>query len=262
MNEMHRSSIKRLFNLHGKRALVIGGAEGIGFAIARAFGAFGAQVVLADRNESLMRQSRNRLVGEGCEAECHPVDVSNMESVQRLAEFCIQDGGIDIVVNSAAITKRQEVLEMDEQAWGNIVNVNLHGAYHVGKTFAEVMKSQNRGGRMIFLVSTGAYRAAVNFGAYSASKAGVVMLVKTLALELAPYGILVNALAPTATDTSFTADYYGANPSKRDAVAANHPLGRIAVADDYMGAAVYLASEASSFVTGSMLVVDGGKTAK
>jgi len=262
MSDMHMSSIKRLFSLDGKRALVIGGAEGIGFAIARSFGAFGAQVILADRNEVLMRTSLDRLVDEGCQAESYPVDVADLESVQALADFCMQGGGIDIVVNSAAITRRQEVLDMDEQAWRSIVDVNLHGAYHIGKTFAEVMKGQGRGGRMIFLVSTGAYRAAANFSAYSASKAGVVMLVKTLALELAPYGILVNALAPTATDTSFTADYYAANPAKRDAVAANHPLGRIAVADDYMGAAVYLASEASAFVTGSMMVVDGGKTAK
>ena len=115
---------------------------------------------------------------------------------------------------------------------------------------------------MVFIVSTGAYRAGVNFGAYSASKAGVVMLANTLALELAPHRIRVNTLAPTATDTNFTADYYQQNPEALRSTIANHPLGRIALPQDYQGTAVYLASEASAFVTGTMIIVDGGKTAK
>ena len=121
---------------------------------------------------------------------------------------------------------------------------------------------QQRGGSMIYVVSTGAYRANVNFGAYSASKAGVVMLAKTLALELAPYQIRVNAIAPTVTETRFLGDMYQVHPEKREAAIRNHPLGRIATPEDYMGTAVYLASQASAFVTGEMVVVDGGKTAK
>lgn len=254
---MDDQTLQHLFDLKGKRALVVGGAEGIGYAIARAFASYHAEVVIADCNEKLLKTSCATLGVYG-----YPVDVSDRDSVQRLAVHMRETGGIDILVNSAAITKREPVLEMDEETWRAIIDVNLHGAHTLATTFASMMCEQRRGGRMIFIVSTGAFRAAVNFGAYSASKAGVVMLCKTLALELAPHGILVNAIAPTATDTSFTAEYYAAYPEKRAAVAANHPLGRIALAEDYMGTALYLASEASAFVTGTVLTVDGGKTAK
>ncbi|MPN03689.1 2-dehydro-3-deoxy-D-gluconate 5-dehydrogenase [bioreactor metagenome] len=179
-----------------------------------------------------------------------------------MAAAAKQAGGVDILVNSAAVTNRKTLVEMTEAEWDRIITTNLYGAYRVGKAVAQLMIEQGRSGRMIFIVSTGAYRAGVNFGAYSASKAGVVMLMKTFALELAPHGILCNAIAPTATDTNFTADYYQQFPEKREAVIKNHPLGRIARAEDYQGTVVYLASKAAEFVTGTMLVVDGGKTAK
>lgn len=254
---MDDNTLRNLFDLRGKRALVVGGAEGIGYAIARAFTAYHAQVVIADRNQELLQKSSAAIGAEG-----FAVDVANCESVDRLVAHVAEQDGIDILVNCAAITKRESVLDMPEETWRSIIEVNLHGAHSLARGVGALMREQGRGGRMIFIVSTGAYRAAPNYGAYSASKAGVIMLCKTLALELASDGILVNAIAPTATDTSFTADYYAAHPEKRTAVAANHPLGRIAVPDDYMGTALYLASEASAFVTGTVMTVDGGKTAK
>jgi NAD(P)-dependent dehydrogenase (short-subunit alcohol dehydrogenase family) len=113
---------------------------------------------------------------------------------------------------------------------------------------------------MIQIVSTGGLRAGANFSAYGASKAGLIHLVKTLALEWAPYRINVNAIAPTATETDFTADYYARFPEKKAQTIANHPFKRLGIPGDYAGAAVYLASSAADFVNGEVIVVDSGKT--
>ena len=170
-------------------------------------------------------------------------------------------GGIDIFINSAAVTNRKPALEMSDEEWLEIINVNLNGAFYLGRAVGKHMIEHGREEKLytLFLLSIPRLE---KFRAYSASKAGVVMLMKTLALELAPYKICVNAIAPTATDTRFTADYYAKNPDIKEAVVKNHPFGRIAVPEDYMGTVIYLSSAASNFVTGEMIVVDGGKTAK
>ncbi len=251
-----------LFDLTGKTALVTGGANGIGLACAKALAEAGCSLLLADYDKQALDAAVNDCRSHGWKVQGLFCDVASSESVAAMAAAAKQAGGVDILVNSAAVTNRKTLVEMTEAEWDRIITTNLYGAYRVGKAVAQLMIEQGRSGRMIFIVSTGAYRAGVNFGAYSASKAGVVMLMKTFALELAPHGILCNAIAPTATDTNFTADYYQQFPEKKEAVIKNHPLGRIARAEDYQGTVVYLASKAAEFVTGTMLVVDGGKTAK
>ena len=252
-----------LFSLKGKTAVVIGGGGGIGLACARGFALAGANIVLADACEEYLTEAAEGLMKENIKPLCVPTDVSDALQVDRLLQKSGEHfSGVDIVVNSAAITMRKPILEISSDEWNRLMAVNLTGAFHVGQSAAKYMKNQNTGGKMIFVVSTGAYRAAENFGAYSASKAAVVMFMKTLALELARYKINVNAIAPTATNTRFTADYYEKNPDIKQAVIRNHPIGRIAEADDYVGTAIYLASAASDFTTGTLSVVDGGKTAK
>lgn len=251
-----------LFDLTGKIALVTGGANGIGLACAKALAEAGCSLLLADYDGEALEAAVRDCRAQGWDVQGLTCDVSSSDSVTAIAASVKQSGGVDILVNSAAITNRKPLVEMTDGEWDRIITTNLYGAYFVGKTVGNLMIEQRRGGRMIFIVSTGAYQAGVNFGAYSASKAGVVMLMKTFALELAPHGILCNAIAPTATDTNFTADYYNQYPEKKEAVIKNHPLGRIARAEDYQGTVVYLASKASEFVTGTVLVVDGGKTAK
>lgn len=250
------------FDLNGKRALIVGGADGIGLAIARGYVACNAEVILADNNVTLLQERRIAFESLGHHVLTCEVDLASQESIVQLASFVAQRGGIDILVNSAAITQREAVLAMSDEMWDNIITVNLRGAHALAKAFGSLMIEQGRGGRMIFITSTGAYRASENYGAYSVSKAGVVMLCKTLALELAPHQILVNSIAPTATETKFTEEYYNSYPERREAAQKNHPLGRIAQPEDYVGTAIYLASAASAFVTGTLLVVDGGKTAK
>ncbi len=251
-----------LFDLHGKRALVTGGARGIGLACAESLAEAGASLVLVDRLESELMQAVSDCRRKGFFTDGIVCDVSSHKSVDEMIEEAVKSGPIDIFINSAAITNRKPLLAMSDDEWDRIVSTNLYGAFYLGRAVGDLMVRQGRGGKIIYIVSTGAYRASVNFGAYSASKAGVVMLMKTLALELAPHGILCNAIAPTATDTQFTAEYYAQNPDKKEAVIRNHPLGRIAVPADFKGTALYLASAASNFVTGTTIVVDGGKTAK
>jgi NAD(P)-dependent dehydrogenase (short-subunit alcohol dehydrogenase family) len=257
-----QSDPKQLFSLSEKRAVVTGGAGGIGFACAQALGLYGASVLLVDRDGSTLANAKHQLEAQQVLVDTFCCDVSDSNRVNDLATTISKSGGVDVFFHSAAITIRKKVLDMSEDEWRSIIRVNLDGAFLVGRAIASAMVRQDRGGSMVFIVSTGAYRAGVNFGAYSASKAGVVMLANTLALELAPHRIRVNTLAPTATDTNFTVDYYRQNPEALRSTIANHPLGRIASPQDYQGTAVYLASEASAFVTGTMITVDGGKTAK
>ncbi|RHR48261.1 SDR family NAD(P)-dependent oxidoreductase [Clostridium sp. AF18-27] len=259
-------TVEEMFRVDGKTALVTGGAGGIGLACAKALAAAGADLILSDidggRLDEAAEEIRRENGTSGGRCVTAVCDVADLRSVEKLLEQARDNGGVDILIHSAAVTNRKQLLDMTEEEWNHILTVNLNGAYHMGKQVGELMTRQGRGGKMTFIVSTGAYRAGVNFGAYSASKAGVVMMMKTLALELAPWGINVNAIAPTATETRFTEDYYRENPQARERARANHPLGRLARAEDYMGTALYLSSAASDFVTGALLVVDGGKTAK
>ena len=253
---------ENLFDLSGKIALVTGGGGGIGLACARALAINGASILLVDISEEYLHEGINALKADGVNASGICADVGDSSNSEKIINAAKPLGGVDIFINSAALTNRKPVLEMTNEEWLSIINTNLNGAFYLGRAVAKQMIQQERGGKIIYIVSTGAYRASINFGAYSASKAGVVMLMKTLALELAQYKICVNAIAPTATDTRFTYDYYAKNPDKKKAVIQNHPFGRIAVPEDYMGTAIYLSSAASDFVTGEMVVVDGGKTAK
>lgn len=259
---MNDTITKSLFDLTGKTALITGGGGGIGLACARALANHGASILLTDISEKYLNEGIYALKQDDAVVSGICADVSDPYQTEDIINAAKPLGGIDIFINSAAITNRKQVLDMTDKEWLDIINTNLNGAFYLGRAVARQMIRQERGGKIIYIVSTGAYRASVNFGAYSASKAGVVMLMKTLALELAPYKICVNAIAPTATETRFTYDYYLNNPDKKKAVINNHPFGRIAVPEDYMGTAVYLSSAASDFVTGEMIVVDGGKTAK
>lgn len=251
-----------MFRADGKTALVTGGAGGIGLACAAALAQAGADVILADIDSNRLESAKARILETGRRCMTCVCDVSSPESVEQLMAETGRFGGVDILIHSAAVTARKRLLDMSQEEWRGILSVNLDGACNIGRSVGRQMARRGRGGKITFIVSTGAYRAGVNFGAYSASKAGVVMMMKTMALEFAEYGINVNAIAPTATETRFTEDYYREHPEIKEQVRKNHPMGRLGRAEDYMGTAVYLSTPASDFVTGTLLVVDGGKTAK
>ncbi|NMA65695.1 MAG: SDR family oxidoreductase [Clostridiaceae bacterium] len=252
-----------LFDLTGKTAIITGGGGGIGSACAKALAKAGAQIVLVDKEEEYLASVKESMLKDSLNPLCLQMDIADSGQVNYVIDETIKKfGNIDIFINSAAVHNRTHILSLSEDEWRKVIDINLNSAFYMSKQVAAKMVEHGKGGKIIFIVSTGAFRASVNYGAYSVSKAGVVMLMKTLALELAQYKINVNAIAPTATDTRFTRDYYYENPDKKIAVINNHPFGRIAVPEDYAGTALYLASSASDFVTGTTIVVDGGKTAK
>lgn len=253
---------KNMFDLSGQVAVVTGGAGGIGGACAMGMAEFGAKVVIADIDLAAAEKMASRINDSGCSAVAAELDITNLKGIEDVFEKVSSDfGKIDILLNNAAITARKPVMELTQEEWDRIIAVNLTSSFMLSKAIGKEF-IKNRKGKLIQIASTGAFRAGVNFSAYGASKAGLVQLVKTLALEWAPYGINVNAIAPTATDTNFTSDYYAQFPERKEAVIKNHPFGRLALPEDYVGAAVYLASRASDFVNGEVLVVDSGKTIK
>jgi len=249
-----------MFDLSGRVALVTGGAGGIGSACARAMAEFGANVVIADSNLPGAEKVAAEIARLGVRSMAQPIDITNYAKVEAMTRAVIQEfGHIDILLNNAAVTVRKPLMETTLEEWNHVLNVNLTAAYILCKVVGQEFL-KNKKGKVIQIVSTGGLRAGANFSAYGASKAGLIHLVKTLALEWAPCQINVNAIAPTATETNFTADYYAQYPEKKAQTIANHPFKRLGKPEDYAGAAVYLASSASDFVNGEVLVVDSGKT--
>ena len=156
---------------------------------------------------------------------------------------------------------RKPMLDFTTEEWLRVININLNGSYFFLREVGRVMCRQNHG-KVIQILSTGAYRFGANFSAYGASKAGVSALIKCLAVEWAPHNVQVNGIAPTATDTGFTREYYRQYPERMQATINNHPYKRLGKPEDYVGAAIYLASGAADFVNGEVIVVDSGKTVK
>ncbi len=255
-------TMRAMFMLDGCIAVVAGGAGGIGGACAKGFAAFGAKVILLDIDAEALQSTKEEFAQLGSDADTYVCDITNKETLRQvIGDIQQKYGKIDIMLNNIAVTNRKPLLEMSDDEWNTIIDINLNGAYLLLKAVGDVMVKQ-RHGKIINILSTGAYRYGANFTAYGASKSGLSALTKGLAIEWAPYGLHVNGIAPTATDTNFTKDYYAQNPEKLEATTKNHPYGRIGKPEDYIGAAVYLASSASDFVNGEVIIVDSGKTVK
>jgi NAD(P)-dependent dehydrogenase (short-subunit alcohol dehydrogenase family) len=251
---------RNMFDLTSKAALVVGGGGGIGGASALSMAEFGANIVVADLNLAAAEDIAHQIEKSGGQAIALKVDITSAEQVEAVAQRTINEfGKIDILLNSTGATVRKPLMETSLEEWNHVLEVNFTGAFHLSKSVGREM-IKNKSGKIIHIASTGGVRAGANFSIYGASKAALLHLVKGLALEWAPYQINVNAIAPTATETNFTADFYAANPDKKANTIKNHPFGRIGRLDDYVGAAVYLASSASDFVNGEVIVIDSGKT--
>ena len=254
---METKSCLNMFDLSERIALVVG-SGGIGGSCAKAFADFGAKIALLDYDEASLQECGATL-GESLvySAKC---DITDLPALERVVQEIFERfGHIDILLNSVAVTARKHFMEIGPEEWRKIVDVNLNGAYNIFRAIGPVMMKQKHG-KIIQISSTGAFRFGGNFSAYGASKAGMVALTKSVALDWAPYNIQVNAIAPTATDTKFTHEYYVQNPDKMQATINNHPYKRLGTPEDYIGAAVYLASPASDFVNGEVIVIDSGKT--
>jgi NAD(P)-dependent dehydrogenase (short-subunit alcohol dehydrogenase family) len=246
-------------SLSGKCAIVTGAGQGIGRATAELLARQGATVVVADLDPRTGSETVDAIVGAGGRAHLVETDVSDDESAQRLgAEAFEQTGRIDILVNNAGIGGVRHLPEVDDQYWQRVVDVNLRGVFLASK-YALPAMLERQAGCIVNVASVYAFVADPGTSAYAASKGGVVMLTRVMAIDYAPAGIRVNAVCPgfiagPMADRDHT-------PEELEAFAERHALGRLGTPDEIAQAILFLVSDASSFVTGSCLLADGGFTA-
>jgi NAD(P)-dependent dehydrogenase (short-subunit alcohol dehydrogenase family) len=245
-------------SLAGKVAIVTGGSRGIGKAIALTFAEAGADVVVCSRDlDGKLGPAAEEIRGLGRRSLAVVADITQKAAVDNLVQRTMDEfGTIDILVNNAGTVIRASVLEHSEEDWDKVVDTNLKGCYLCSRAVAQIMMDKKRGN----IISTASMRgivAAPGRVSYSVSKAGVIMLTRVLALEFASYNIRVNAIAPGWVRTGLTEPLYG-DPKAREEVNATIPMGRWATPDEMANVALFLASDASSYVTGHTLVADGG----
>ena len=250
----------KLFDLSGRVAVVTGASRGIGEAIARALAAAGARVVLASRKLESLQAVADSIQADGGEAiavACHTGRAADAEALAARAEEAF--GGVDILVNNAATSPHfGPLLEAEESHWDKTFEVNVKGYVHMMRACVPRMRARG-GGRIINIASVAGLVPHSGLGVYGVTKAAVLMLTKTVAAELARDGIRVNAIAPGLIETRFS-EALRSTPEALDRALRAIPQRRIGTTDDLLGAALYLASDASAYTTGSVLVVDGGQT--
>ena len=251
--------------LDGKVALVTGGGSGIGRASCELFAREGARVVVADWRREAADETAERIRGEGGEAIATSGDVAVAADAERMVgETIARFGRVDVLMSNAGQELVASVLETDEAQWDRVLGTNLKGCFLCAKYAIRHMIGQG-GGSIILTASQLAFVGAKNFAAYSASKGGVLNLVRAMALDHAEHNIRVNALCPGAVETPLLLRQFeersGPQGTLEDLVAL-HPLGRLGRPAEIAYAALFLASDESSFVTGSALVIDGGYLAR
>ncbi len=247
--------------LEGKVAIVTGGGTGIGRATAGLFSREGARVVVADYNADTGRETVQAITDVGGEALFVEVDVSDSAQVQRLVQSTLDAyGRINILFNNAGVLLFGTVLDTDEEAWNRLMSINLTGVFLCTKAVLPHM-IEGGGGSIINLTSsTGAHDAAGNAVAYVTSKGGVALFTRAAAIDHAEDNVRVNAIAPGPTDTPMLRDNLSAE--ELETFAATFPMKRLGRPEELANAALFLASDEASFVTGAILAVDGGQTAQ
>jgi gluconate 5-dehydrogenase len=249
-------------SLAGKVAVVTGGRRGIGRAIALALAEAGADVSLGDRviDDGELEKVAEEVRKLGRRALAIQTDITRKADVDSLVQKTVAEfGSIDILVNNAATNVRAPLLELNEEGWDRVIDTDLKGYYLCSQAAGKVMVKQKRG-NIINIASTAAMDTAPQMGAYGIAKAGVVMLTRILAIELAEYNIRVNAIAPFIVKTKFSQPLWADAKTLKE-IESGIPLGRLAEPEDITGAVVFLASDASAYITGHTIVVDGGSTA-
>ncbi|MFJ3503529.1 MULTISPECIES: SDR family NAD(P)-dependent oxidoreductase [unclassified Streptomyces] len=246
-----------LFSLDGRTALVTGGSSGIGRAVAGALARAGAKVVVLARRKPELVATVDELTADGCRAAWVSADLSTREGIRAGAEEAAAVfGEPDVLVNSAGINLRPPLGELGEDVWDATMTVNLEAPFLLGQRFGPGMAARGFG-RIIHVTSQQAHRAFVQSGAYGVSKGGLESLARSQAEAWSPYGVTANTLVPGFVMTPLN-ERLSSDPEKVAALAARTMIGRNGLAEDFAGAAVFLASAASAYVTGHSLCVDGG----
>ena len=244
-------------DLNGRTAVVIGGTSGIGRAIAHGMAEAGADVVCTSRRQEQVDAAAAEIEAKGRRTLRVTSDVSDMASLENLlSESVAAFGKVDILVNSAGRTKRTPTLDLDIAEWNEIMETNLTGTLRACQVFGRHMV-ENGYGRIVNIASLSTFVALYEVAAYAASKAAVASLTKSLAVEWAKRGVNVNAIAPGVFRTALNQKLLDESPRGAEFLTRT-PMGRFGQVEELAGAAVFLASEAASFVTGEVLVVDGG----
>jgi NAD(P)-dependent dehydrogenase (short-subunit alcohol dehydrogenase family) len=249
------------YSLSGKVAVVTGGRRGIGKAIALALAGAGADIALGDRtvDDGQLEAAAAEIKKLGRRSLAVKADITSKAEVDNFIQKVADElGAVDILVNNAATNVRAPLLELGEDGWDRVINTDLKGCYLCAQAAGRIMVSQKRG-NIINIASTAALKAAPQMGAYCIAKAGVVMLTKVLAVELGQYNIRVNAVAPYIVKTKFSQPLWS-EPEALKQIEAEIPVGRLAETGDIVGAVLFLAADASSYITGQTVIVDGGST--
>jgi len=254
------NEIAPLFDLGGRTALVTGGSSGLGEAMAQALGLAGSRVVLMARRADMLATSVQRLRAQGIEAQAVACDLATPEAAQLGAREVLTLGSVDILVNAAGVNLREPFCEVTPASWMTQIHLHLSAPFFLTQALAPAMK-QRGWGRIINIASLQSVRAFPNSAPYGAGKGGIVQLTRAIAVEWGPHGITCNAIGPGFFPTALTAAVFDDSE-----LAARHAaqtcLGRNGALQDVNGLTVFLASEASAYVTGQTIMLDGGYTAK
>ena len=248
---------KELFSLEGKVAVVTGGTSGIGRALSLGFADAGADVIATARRQQQVDETAAEIEKRGRETLRMTSDVADRSTLETLCAAALERfGKVDILVNCAGIIKRTPTLDLPEADWTNILNTNLTGTLRACQVFGRNMLERGYG-RIVNIASLNSFVALSEVAAYAASKAGVASLTRSLAVEWSKKGVTVNAVAPGVFRTDLNAQLLDSTPRGQELLMRT-PMGRFGKTEELVGAVLYLASDSASFVTGQILVVDGG----
>jgi NAD(P)-dependent dehydrogenase (short-subunit alcohol dehydrogenase family) len=246
-----------LFSLEGKVAVVTGGTSGIGRALSLGLADAGADVIATARRQQQVDDTAAEIEKRGRKSLRVASDVGDRGSLEKLRDATLEKfGKVDILVNCAGIIKRTPTLDLLEEEWTNIINTNLTGTLRACQVFGRAMLERGYG-RIVNIASLNSFVALSEVAAYAASKAGVASLTRSLAVEWSKKGVTVNAVAPGVFRTDLNAQLLDSTPRGQELLMRT-PMGRFGKTEELVGAVVYLASDSASFVTGQILVVDGG----
>lgn len=252
----------KLFDLTGKSAVITGGSRGLGYAMAAGLASAGCNLMLVNRNEVEGKAAAEQLKEDfGVHVFAFVADITNQQETESMAQAAVNTfGKIDILINSAGINIRGAIDELSHDDFSKVMNVNVHGTWLSSRSVVPFMK-ENKSGRIINLASTLGLVGLANRTPYTASKGAVVQMTRALAIELAPFNIMVNAICPGPFLTDMNIPIADSEEA-RNIVLGSTALGRWGQLEEIQGAAIFLSSDAASYMVGSILTVDGGWTAR